>query len=399
MERRAYEAPLDPALAVSGLLTRLGLFLLVIFAPFFAMFSRHAVAIIVPIATALLILAAALDNRLPTALRRLQGALTSPRTLALLALLVWAAISIWWTPRPASAAGRLPGILGIVLLFAVTISCLKPRVRFSDANLIPIGVAIASVTLILEYLPGSPLQGLGETGTEDAESTRAAMLMALLAWPAVGAVLARGRSWQALLICLVMILALWLVHDLVIFAAFIAGIVVMTLALWRRRAAALAMAISALVLLVLAPLAGWMMARWGGFLLPAEGDHLVALWRDVTYALPNHLLAGFGYDSSSSLTRGVGGQLLASPHNAALQIWLELGLVGVALAALALWLTLMGMNRDDDRSAPAALAVSASALVMMFAGLAAWQPWWLMALGLTSVSLAFLARLGARRRD
>ena len=71
MERRAYEAPLDPALAVSGLLTRLGLFLLVIFAPLLAMFSRHAVAIIVPIATALLILAAALDGRLPTALRRL----------------------------------------------------------------------------------------------------------------------------------------------------------------------------------------------------------------------------------------------------------------------------------------------------------------------------------------
>lgn len=134
-------------------------------------------------------------------------------------------------------------------------------------------------------------------------------------------------------------------------------------------------------------------------MLPAEGDHLVALWRDVTYALPNHLLAGFGYDASASLTRGVGGQILASPRNAALQIWLELGLIGVALAALALWLALTGMDRDDDRSAPAALAVSASALVMMFSGLAAWQSWWLMTLGLTSVSLAFLARLGARRRD
>lgn len=399
MERRANDAPLDPALAVSGLLTRLGLFLLVFFAPFLAMFSRHAVAIVVPIATALLILAAALDGRLPLALRGLRRSLLSYDTLALFLVLVWAAITIFWTPQPASAAGRLPGIPIIVLLFAVTISCLKGRVRFSDVNLIPLGVSFASVALILEFLPSSPISGVGEVGTEDTESARAAMLLALLIWPAVGAVLARGRSWQALLLCLVTILALWLVHNLVVFTAFIIGIMVMTLALVRPHLAARIVGIAALALLILAPLAGWLMARWGGFLLPAEGDHLVALWRDVTFALPQHLFGGFGYDSSSSLTRGIGGQILSSPRNAALQIWLELGLVGVALTAIALWFAFRGMDRDDNRATPAALAVSASAIVMMFSGLAAWQTWWLMALGLTSVSLAFLARLGARRRD
>ncbi|CAM5772807.1 polymerase [Labrys miyagiensis] len=398
MERRAYEAPLDPALAVSGLLTRLGLFLLVIFAPLLAMFSRHAVAIIVPIATALLILAAALDGRLPTALRRLTRSLLSYDTLALFLLMIWAAITIFWTPQPSGAAGQLPGILLVVLLFVVAISCLKANVRFSDVNLIPIGVSVAAIVLILEFLPHSPLWGLGEVGGENTESVRAAMLLALLIWPAVGAVLARGRSWQALLLCLVTILALWLVRNLVVFAAFITGILVMTLALWRPRLASRIVAIGALALLFLAPLVGWLMARYGGFMLPAEGDHLVAIWRDVTYGLPAHLVAGYGFDASSALTRGVGGQLLASPRNAALQIWLELGMIGVVLAAIALWLAFRGMDRDDDRSTPAALAVSATAIVMMFTGLAAWQTWWLMALGLTSVSLAFLARLGARRR-
>ncbi|GLS22289.1 polymerase [Labrys miyagiensis] len=398
MERRAYEAPLDPALAVSGLLTRLGLFLLVIFAPLLAMFSRHAVAIIVPIATALLILAAALDGRLPTALRRLSRSLLSYETLALFLLMIWAAVTIFWTPRPSAAAGQLPGVLLVVLLFAVTISCLKANVRFSDVNLIPIGVSIAAVALALEFLPFSPLRDIGEVGSEDVESVRAAMLLALLIWPAVGAVLARGRSWQAVLMCLVTILALWLVHNLVVLAAFITGILVMMVALWRPRLAARLVGIGALALLVLAPLIGWLMARYGGFLLPAEGDHLVAIWRDVTYSLPTHLIAGYGFDASSALTRGVGGQILTSPRNAALQIWLELGAVGVILAGIAVWFTFRGMDRDDDRSTPAALAVCATALVEMFAGLAAWQTWWLMALGLTTVSLAFLARLGARRR-
>lgn len=137
--------------------------------------------------------------------------------------------------------------------------------------------------------------------------------------------------------------------------------------------------------------------RARGFLLPAEGDQLVGIWRDVTYAIPGHLIGGFGYDSSAWLTRGAGGQLLASPRNAALQIWLELGLVGVVLSALALWAAFRAVEERDDRSIPAALAIGASASVMMFSGLAAWQTWWLMSLGLTSVSLAFLSRLGTRR--
>ncbi|MDQ0392395.1 hypothetical protein [Labrys monachus] len=399
MERRAYEAPLDPALAVSGLLTRLGLFLLVVFSPFVAMFSRRAVAVMVPIATALLILAAALDGRLFAALRRLGRFLLSYEALALFLILIWAAVTILWTPKPANAAGRLPGVLLTILLFSLAIACLKDRVRLSDVNLIPIGVAIASLTLALEFVPHSPLAQWVDTSIDDTESLRAAMLLTLLIWPATGSLMARGRNWQALLLCIVTIAALWLVHNLIVFTAFLAGVAVMIPALWRPRATARVVCGIILGLLVFAPLIGWLMSLYGGFLLPAEGDQLVGVWRDVTHAIPGHFLGGFGYDSSAWLTRGVGGQLLASPRNAALQIWLELGAVGVALSALALWASFRAVERRDDRSIPAAVAIGASTAVMMFAGLAAWQTWWLMSLGLTSVSLAFLSRLGTRRID
>jgi len=397
MERRAYQAPLDPALAVSGLLTRLGLFLLVVFSPFVAMFSRRAVAVMVPIATALLILAAALDGRLLSALRRLGRSLLSSQTLALFLILIWASITILWTPKAANAAGRLPRILLTVLLFSVAIACLKYRARLSDVYLIPIGVGIASVTLALQFLPHSPLAQWVDTSSDDTESLRAAILLTLLIWPAAGALMARGRNWQALVLCLVTILSLWLVRNLVVFAAFIVGTLVMLAALWRPHLTARVVRWAVIALLVLAPAIGWLMSRYGGFLLPAEGDQLVGIWRDVTYAIPGHLFGGFGYDSSAWLTRGVGGQLLASPRNAALQIWLELGIVGVALSALALWAAFRAVEERDERSIPAALATGAAATVMMFSGLAAWQIWWLMSLGLTSVSLAFFSRLGTRR--
>src|SRR3954454_13940867 len=107
MDRRVEAARLDPAVAVSGLLTRLALFLLVVLAPIIAMISRRAVAILVPIATALLILAATLDGHLPRAVERLRAIATSRQAYALIGLVLWAGATILWTPRPGEAAARL----------------------------------------------------------------------------------------------------------------------------------------------------------------------------------------------------------------------------------------------------------------------------------------------------
>jgi len=396
MERRAYDAPLDPALAVSRLLARLGLFLLVVFAPFLAMISRRGVAIIVPIATVLLIIAAALDGRLGGALRRFGGLIVAPHSVALLVLIVWSAVTILWTPQPGVAAGRLPSILLTYLLFVAATACVKDLVRLSDVNLIPIGVSLAALALAFEFLPGSPLHRVIDLDIDGTESQRAAMLLALLVWPAVGSLLWKNRMLQALALGLVTILALWLVRNLLVFSAFIAGTLAFLLAMWRPRMAPLVVGGVSLVLLAFAPLAGWLMARYGGFLLPREGDALVGVWRDVTYALPSHLLAGFGFDASSALARGANGELLSSPRNAALQIWLELGLVGVIFASATIALTYFATSRIVEKHRPAVLAVFASASVMMYSGLAAWQTWWLTTLGLTSISLTFVSRLAAR---
>ena len=103
-------------------------------------------------------------------------------------------------------------------------------------------------------------------------------------------------------------------------------------------------------MLVFAPLIGWLMARYGGFLLPREGDELVGVWRDVTFSLPSRLVQGFGFNASTALERGVGGVILGSPRNAALQIWLELGIVGVLLAAAALYFSVFAVERVDDKA-------------------------------------------------
>ena len=225
------------------------------------------------------------------------------------------------------------------------------------------------------------------------------MLLALLVWPAIGSLLWKNRVWQALVLGAVTVLALWLVRDLVVLSAFIAGVLAFHLSLLRPRQAPMILGAVGLVMLAFAPLAGWLMARYGGFLLPREGDALVSVWRDVTYALHDHVFIGFGWDASSALQRGVNGEILSSPRNAALQVWLELGLVGVALAAVALGLTYFSTGRLVEKHRPSVLAVFTSASVMMYSGLAAWQTWWLTTLGLTSISLTFVSRLAARNTN
>jgi hypothetical protein len=398
MERRAYHAPLNPALAVSGLLTRVSLFLLVVIVPVLAMFSRRSVAILVPVATALLILAAALDGELPRAFGRFGRILASWQALALAVLVVWAGATVVWTPRPWDAAARLSDVVLTLMLFGAAIACLKDRTRRSDVNLIPIGTAVAAMALALEFMPGSPLGSLTGADQGGPESRRAAMLLALLVWPAVASLTAQERSWQAALLVAVTLCALWFVRDLVVIAAFLAGAVVFELGALRPRAGTLAVGGATLAMLVFAPLIGWLMAHYGGFLLPREGDDLVSVWRDVTFSLPSHLVQGFGFEASGALERGTSGVLLGSPRNAALQIWLELGLVGVAMAALALLIALAGIEKVDLKARPAALAVCATAAIMMFAGLAAWQNWWISSLGLTAISLAFLSRRSTRER-
>ena len=89
---------------------------------------------------------------------------------------------------------------------------------------------------------------------------------------------------------------------------------------------------------------------------------------------------------------------LGSPQNAALQLWLELGLVGVVLALIALFFGLRAIERGTEHMRPAAIAVLTAGGAMMFAGLVSWAIWWFTALGLAAILIAFVGRIRPRLR-
>ncbi|MCA6355470.1 O-antigen ligase family protein [Phenylobacterium sp.] len=105
-------------------------------------------------------------------------------------------------------------------------------------------------------------------------------------------------------------------------------------------------------------------------------------------------LPGWGLDASRAFGPGI--QL--HPHNAPLQIWMELGLIG-AVAAAIVWASIFsGLSRPVRT--PAAAAATATAVAYLIFGAVSfgvWQEWWL-ALGALS-ALACILVLRARPID
>jgi O-antigen ligase len=102
-------------------------------------------------------------------------------------------------------------------------------------------------------------------------------------------------------------------------------------------------------------------------------------------------LAGWGLDAS----RTFGTAILLHTHNAALQIWLELGLVGAVLVTvfwLGLWTIIEGWARRDRPLAAAAAATAVSYLTIGALSFGVWQEWWLALGAMAAAALVCLKR-------
>ncbi len=82
------------------------------------------------------------------------------------------------------------------------------------------------------------------------------------------------------------------------------------------------------------------------------------------------------------------------PHNAPLQIWLELGLPGAALFALLCAAVLVAVARrvPEPLAAAAAAAAIMVALALSSFSYGIWPTWWLAALWLAAALIAVMAR-------
>ncbi|WP_297506784.1 O-antigen ligase [uncultured Caulobacter sp.] len=122
---------------------------------------------------------------------------------------------------------------------------------------------------------------------------------------------------------------------------------------------------------------------WLHVLAPPSWDARLNIWAFAANEIVRHPLRGWGIDAS----RTFGPAIPLHTHNAALQLWLELGSAGAAMAAAFFaWVLyrIVGLTGENRRDGAMAAAATTSYLVIGAISFGVWQEWWL-ALGALTV--------------
>jgi O-antigen ligase len=173
---------------------------------------------------------------------------------------------------------------------------------------------------------------------------------------------------------------------------------------WRAVLAPLAALLSILVI-VTAPLTFSLLAQSGPLIhmadhLKSSVPHRLLIWSFVGDRIAEKPLWGWGLDASRAIPGGQEwirpGQpwLPLHPHNAPLQLWLELGVPGIVLFALVmarLWLGL-GSARWPRLFAAASAGALAAAMIEALATYGIWEEWWMGTLWFSLFLILLMAR-------
>jgi hypothetical protein len=368
----------DPAEQAALLLFRIGFAIISILLPALALFSRRALVIVAPIGAVVMVAATLLMPGQPLGGDRFKRALLSPVGLAASFLLLWSALSLAWTPFPAAGAERLFRVVGSAGLAVAAIAALPQRMRVSNLYLPAIGIG-ASALLAIAVTAFRP-RPLDPVAME-----RAAVLITLMAWPAVTWLSMKRRVVPAMAIAAgIGALALAL-QGAAMLPALMVGAVLLGGAINNLRGASAAFMTAVAILVLGGPLIALMLS----LLAPQESGfgRTMQLWSDVIVADPSRLITGHGIETA---LRNRISQLLdpEAPKSLLFEVWYELGLLGALGATVLLALAIAGAARLGRAIAPFALGCMGYAFALMVIGLGTSQTWWITALAATSILFA-----------
>ena len=163
-----------------------------------------------------------------------------------------------------------------------------------------------------------------------------------------------------------------------------------------------------MILIITAPLSFAKFERFPGLTETADriklsAGHRLMIWSFAGERIAERPLAGWGLDAARGIPGGRDpirpGEtwLPLHPHNAPLQVWLELGVPGAVLFALLVALPWYGLAtvpwpRIFGAAAGTSLAI---ALTASFVTYGIWQEWWLATLWFSLFAVLVMARLPA----
>ena len=338
-------------------------------------------------------------------------------------LILLGALSGFWANDPIATTFTalrllLLSISGIVLCGIVSTLSIKQRHMIGSASIL--GMVIGMTLLLTDVLSDGFIQ-INILGEEYADYGRTVSLLALIIWSFLVQTSVRNQPLLGIGLLIVVAGVLSLTPGFAAKVALLAGVVTLFCA-WRFRApfSKLLFAIIAASFLLAPTLASKLdQPDYYYPLIAAESDlapmrwtvaiaHRMHMWGFTAKRSMEKPIFGWGLDMSRRipggtekirpedlgftrtqlhgnavnwLSRGNATHLSLHPHNAILQIWLELGLAGVLLACSFIFYITNVANRHCH---PAGLALCLATLIIANVSYGAWQSWWLSSLWLIS---------------
>jgi O-antigen ligase len=367
------------------------------------------------LAAALAILATLSEGRLAEFARDARKTLSTALGITALSFLVWTVISVAWSEFPVTSLRALGEFwLSVAFAFVLAIS-LPARVTRSTFWLLAISCAFAALMMLVELHTGMSLRRALHVRANTFIFNRP-MLTLMVLLPPVAAFLFESRRPGGVAAIALTGLAAFAIARSESGAAFLGlyvAIVIFVLAWLAPRLMAAVAAVAFIVTFAVAPFLGPI----GDRLIPASvherlaDDHSrdrIDIWLSFGDAIRQDPVLGAGFGISPVMDRtsvaekvvpehrellGVG-----HPHNAAIQVWAELGIVGVVLTLMIILQVLHAISRQQRAVAGASLALLAGATAVALVGHGAWQGWWAASLGAAIVWLLALRRTELARR-
>ncbi len=207
--------------------------------------------------------------------------------------------------------------------------------------------------------------------TDDGRLTTGAIAIAVLLFPAIGGLAARGRNGLARLLLILALCFAYITSYTPLTIALFAGYLALSFCIsdLSRTVRELSWGAAALILLsplipALAPtVAAWIFhARLAS--LPAPYTSL-AVAADVFIHDKLRLFTGHGF---ATVAHGVRDRILpaATPRALAFTVWYELGIVGAVLAATGAWFAFRSIERAPGRLAPYMAAAFSAVVALAF---------------------------------
>jgi hypothetical protein len=271
---------------------------------------------------------------------------------------------------------------GSAFLALAAIAALPERMRTSNLYLPVIGVGAAGMTALAAVL-------LQPKAIDPTVLERAAVLVTLMAWPAVTWLSMKRRSVPGMLIAASVGGLALVMQGPAVLPALLIGAVMLGGAINNLRGASAAFMSGAALLVMGAPLVALVLSlltqQESGF------GRTMQLWADIIVADPLRLLTGHGLETAlrNRLTQTLDPD---APKSLLFEVWYELGLLGALAFTALMVLGISAASRLSRAVAPFALGCMGFAFALSVIGLGTSQTWWITALSATAIIFAAVTR-------